>query len=210
MPDPATVLLFMSAVLVLNLTPGPDMIYVITRSLAQGARAGVAAATGAVAGSIAHTLCAVAGLSAILLTSATAFTAVKLAGAAYLIYLGVRALLRRRGELADKLRAGSPMATRRIMWQAFIIHTLNPKVAIFFVAFLPQFVGADDPSPATTLTILGAVYIVQAWAVNSMIALAAGGAKRLIADRPMVPTIMDRVSGVLFVALGVRLGLASR
>ncbi len=210
MPDPTTILLFMSAALVLNLTPGPDMLYVLTRSITQGASGGVAAATGGVGGSIAHTVFAVAGLSALLLTSAAAFTALKLAGAAYLVFLGVRALLGGKGSIRERLRAGAPLPLRRIMWEAFVIHTLNPKVAVFFLAFLPQFVRADSADPVMELAVLGTVFVFQAWAVNSLIAVAAGRVTKLVTARPWVATLMDRLAGVLFLGLGLRLALATR
>ncbi len=210
MPEPATILIFMAAALALNLTPGPDMVYVLTRSITQGPSGGVAAATGGLAGSLIHTVFAVLGLSAILLSSATAFTAVKLLGAAYLVCLGLRALLGRRGSIRERLRAGSPMPLRRIMWEAGVIHTLNPKVAVFFLAFLPQFVPADAASPALQLATLGAVYVVQAWAVNALIALAAGRVTRIVTTRRWVATALDKVTGTIFLAFGVRLAAAVR
>lgn len=210
MPEPLTILAFMLAALALNLTPGPDMLYVLTRSVTQGPSGGVAAATGGLAGSLAHTVFAVLGLSALLLTSATAFTVVKLLGAAYLVFLGVRALLGRRGSIRDRVRVGRPMSLRRIMGEAAIIHTLNPKVAIFFVAFLPQFVDPASPNPAVALAILGGVFIVQAWAVNSLIALGAGWVSRTIVARAWVARALDRLTGTIFLAFGVRLAVATR
>jgi threonine/homoserine/homoserine lactone efflux protein len=209
LPDPTTILLFMLAALALNLTPGPDMLYVLTRSTTQGAAGGVAAATGGLAGSLIHTVFAVLGLSAILLSSATAFTAVKLLGAAYLVYLGLRALLGSRGSIRDRLRAGAPMPLRRIMWEAGVIHTLNPKVAIFFLAFLPQFVPGDAARPAGQLATLGAVFVVQAWAVNSLIALAAGRVTRTVMTRAWVASALDKLTGTIFLAFGVRLAAAT-
>ncbi len=210
MPEPTTIALFMAAALALNLTPGPDMLYVLTRSISQGASGGVAAATGGLAGSLIHTVFAVLGLSAILLSSASAFTVVKLLGAAYLVWLGARSLLGRRGSIRERLRVGRPMPLRRIMWEAGVIHTLNPKVAIFFMAFLPQFVAADAARPALQLATLGAVFVVQAWAVNSLIALAAGRVTRIVMTREWVAAALDKVTGTVFIAFGVRLAGAAR
>jgi threonine/homoserine/homoserine lactone efflux protein len=201
--------LFMLAALALNLTPGPDMLYVVSRSIGQGARAGVMAATGGLLGSVVHTVAAVLGLSAILLSSAAAFTIVKFAGAAYLAFLGVRALLRMRGASGRTLQARSPASMRRVFLEAFTIHTLNPKVAIFFIAFLPQFIDPAGASPTLALAILGSVFVVQAWVVNSLIACAAASVRRALAS-PRITRWLDGVTGVLFLGFGTRLALAAR
>ncbi|MEY2529861.1 MAG: hypothetical protein QOJ05_1951, partial [Verrucomicrobiota bacterium] len=134
--------LFLTTGILLNLTPGPDTVYILGRSIAQGRRAGVASALGISVGSIFHTGAAALGLSAFLATSAWAFTAVKLAGAAYLIFLGVRALLERNQDLSipAHFKQKDPAAAFR---QGILTNVLNPKVALFFLAFLPQFIDAN-------------------------------------------------------------------
>ena len=209
MPSPTDIALFMLAALALNLTPGVDMVYVLTRSITQGASGGVAAATGGLAGSLVHTAFAVAGLSALLLSSSVAFTAVKLAGAAYLVFVGVRALAGRRGPIHDVLVAGRPMRLRAIMAEAAVIHTLNPKVAVFFLAFLPQFVDPGASDAALGLALLGGIFVVQAWAVNSLIALGAGRVAGLIRGRAWLAPWLDGLTGTIFVSLGLRLAAAT-
>ena len=209
MPDLPTILLFMAAGLALNLTPGPDMLYVLTRSLTQGAGAGVLASTGAMIGGLLHTLGAVAGLSAILLASSEAFAIVKLAGGAYLVLLGLRALLGSRGSLRDQIHAGRPLSPRRIMTEAGVIHALNPKVAIFYLAFLPQFIDPASAGASLGLLTLGLVYLVQAWGVRCVIALGAARVGALLTGRAWIAPWIDRLTGTIFLAFGARLAAAS-
>ncbi|MEO1128967.1 MAG: LysE family translocator [Planctomycetota bacterium] len=209
MPTAEIIALFMLAALALNLTPGPDMLYVVSRSIGQGASAGVMAATGGLLGSVVHTVAAVLGLSAVLMSSATAFTIVKFAGAGYLAFLGVRALLRMRSGTDSAPEARAPASMRRVFLEAFTIHTLNPKVAIFFLAFLPQFIDPAGASPALGLAVLGSVFVVQAWAVNSLIACAAASVRRALAN-PRITRWLDGATGVLFLGFGARLAFAAR
>src|SRR5687767_690097 len=155
--------LFVVSGILLNLTPGQDTFYIIGRSLAQGRRAGILSVLGIVSGSVVHTVAAAFGLSAILASSASAFLVVKLAGAAYLVYLGVGMLLDRS---ADALPAGSEQAagfTRDSAWAIYraglLTNVLNPKVALFFLAFLPQFVDPAASSKVAAFLFLGAVFI---------------------------------------------------
>jgi len=141
-------LLFIGAGLILILVPGPDMIYLLSRCIAQGRRAGVLAALGINAGGYVHLTAAITGLSAILLTSALAFTAVKWAGAAYLIYLGVGALRSRTGPVSVSTKGLTGQSARAIFWQGFISDVLKPKVAIFFLALLPKFVHTQGDARA--------------------------------------------------------------
>src|SRR5436190_14868484 len=137
--------IFVGAVVVLGLAPGPDMAYMLTRTIAQGRKAGVVAAVGINVGAYAHVLAAVAGLSAILATSSFAFTVVKWIGACYLVWIGIQALTKS-ASLALQGNAADPLALKTIFWQGFLSDLLNPKVALFFLAFLPQFVdyGSGD------------------------------------------------------------------
>ena len=204
---PTTLLLFASASLVLNLTPGPDMLYCLSRSLGQGWKGAAAAALGNLAGSLVHTAFVVAGLSALLVASSTAFTIVKLAGAAYLVYLGVRALLSKaRGPHAAPRPPASLAGVAR---ESFVIHTLNPKTAVFFLAFLPQFVVRGAGDPTLQLAVLGLWFTVQAALVLATIGvIAAWGGRRLrVSER--VGLWLRRATGVLFIAFGARLALAT-
>ena len=159
MPPASTIGLFVATTAVFLLVPGPAVMYVVTRSVSQGRRAGLVSVAGIHTGSLAHVAAAVLGLSALLATSATAFTAVKIAGAAYLVYLGVRALLDSGGDLA---RSASlpPRSYRRLFADGVVVNVLNPKTAVFFVAFVPQFLG---PGGATSqLLVLSVVFVAIA------------------------------------------------
>src|SRR4029078_3520564 len=142
--------LFVVAGLLLNITPGPDMTYIAARAAAGGFRAGGAATLGITAGCVVHTLAAAAGLSVLLATSAAAFSVVKWCGAAYLLYAGIRLVVSggRPARGAEPNVLLPPAAASRIFREAFVINVLNPKVALFFLAFLPQFIDADAPSQA--------------------------------------------------------------
>lgn len=165
--------LFVLSGILLNLTPGQDTFFILGNSLGAGRRAGVAAALGIAAGSIVHTLAAALGLSAILATSATAFTVVKLLGAAYLIYIGVRALSSRT-LLPDTLVAGDAVAARLAFRRGIVTNLLNPKVALFFLAFLPQFVDPGAGQAWLQVLTLGAVLVAIGLSVDLLYALAAG------------------------------------
>jgi threonine/homoserine/homoserine lactone efflux protein len=202
--------LFIGTGILLNLTPGQDTMFILGRSLAGGLRAGVASAFGIAVGSIGHTLAAALGFSAILATSAAAFTLVKLLGAGYLIYLGLK-LLRSKAAAMDAqgAAASASAAADAAPWgcfrQGIITNILNPKVALFFLAFLPQFIDPSSPTKAVAFLALGATFITTGlvWCL-----VLAGGAARLRAffqRNPNVRTIIDRSIGALFVALGVRL-----
>lgn len=200
--------LFVLAGLLLNVTPGADTLYIVARGTMQGARAGAVAAFGIGAGCIVHTLAAALGLSAILATSATAFTTVKWIGAAYLVYLGATLLASRPRPAAPAALPPAPLA--RVFAQGFLTNVLNPKVALFFLAFLPQFIDADAPRKAAAFLFLGAVFNVNGTLWNLLVAwLSATVAQRFSANST-VATWLRRSAGAAFVALGVRLGLAER
>jgi len=198
--------LFLGTGILLNLTPGQDTMFIIGRSLSGGLRSGLASAFGIAAGSVCHTLAATLGFSAILATSATAFTAVKLAGAAYLIYLGGKMLLSRAVALPEGAPAAGGSGTARSSFlQGILTNVLNPKVALFFLAFLPQFIDPGSPTKSLAFLALGATFISTGliWCL-----VLAGGAARLrgfFARNPTLRTMIDRVTGALFVTLGIRL-----
>lgn len=199
-------LLFITSGLLLNVTPGQDTMYIVGRSLSQGRRAGLLSVLGISAGSVVHTLAAAFGLSAILATSAQAFVAVKLAGAAYLVYLGARMLLDRSRTLAVGTFDAEPGWA--VFRAGFITNLLNPKVALFFMAFLPQFVDPAAPSKTLAFLFLGAVFIVNGTLWCLVLAFGASAAASRLRAAPSAATILQRATGALFIGLGVRLAVS--
>ena len=205
--------LFIAAGLLLNVTPGPDMAYIAARAGTGGFRAGAAATLGITAGCVVHTLAAATGLSLVLATSATAFAIVKWCGAAYLAYAGVRLLLaavRDRAASAAPLETPSPARANVIFREALVINVLNPKVALFFLAFLPQFIDPAAARPALSLLFLGTLFNVNSLFVNLPVAwLAARAGERGRASVRAVRAMKGAV-GALFVFLAARLAAAER
>ena len=205
MPELPQLLLFIAAGWLLNLTPGPDVLYIVSHGLRSGARAGMVAALGIISGCFVHVFAAAAGLSALLATSATAFTLLKWTGAAYLLWMGVKLLLSHGGRL-DLASASAPEANLWAVWRrGFLTNVLNPKVALFFLAFVPQFIPADAAHPALSFLLLGVLFNINSLPVNLGYAwLAAWAARRvLLLQRAMC--WMDRAAGVLFIGFGLRL-----
>jgi threonine/homoserine/homoserine lactone efflux protein len=198
--------LFILAGILLNLTPGQDTAFIIGRSLTGTVRAGIAAALGVNTGSCVHTLAAAAGLSVLLVTFPKAFLAVKLAGAAYLIYLGTRLLLTRKeppaAETHPGLRGISPWSAYT---QGILTNVLNPKVALFFLAFLPQFINPLSPHKTLAFLALGATFISTGTIWCLVLAIAAARLRGFFAANPSVRTLIDRITGSVFVLLGLRL-----
>jgi len=201
--------LYVAASLALIATPGQDMLYVITRSLAQGRVAGLCSALGVCLGILVHTALAALGVGAILHASEMLFFALKLAGAAYLVYLGLRLVLSRDspriGGLGD--RRLSPLALIR---QGVLSNVTNPKIVLFFFAFLPQFVDPASAHPTREMVFLGVLYAVLALPVKSAVALAAGSLSERALRNPAAMKWMNRASGTVLVALGLRLAAAER
>jgi threonine/homoserine/homoserine lactone efflux protein len=201
--------LFVTTGILLNLTPGPDTLYILGRSVADGRRAGVASALGISVGSIFHTGAAALGLSAFLATSAWAFTFVKVAGGAYLIFLGVRALIERQRELsmpAHFKRRGAGAAFR----QGILTNILNPKVALFFLAFLPQFIDAGAPSKTLAFVFLGLTFVMTGTTWCLILAWFSNVFSARLRESPTVAAWLSRAVGSLFILLGLRLALAAR
>jgi threonine/homoserine/homoserine lactone efflux protein len=202
---------FIAAGLLLNITPGADILFIAGKSAAQGSKAGIIAALGIGTGCLFHILFAAFGLSVMLATSALLFTVVKLAGAAYLVYLGVSTLFSlRKMPAAEVVAAERPLSYSKIFWQGVLVNALNPKVALFFMAFLPQFVSPEAISPATSFIFLGCLFNCNGTLVN--ILFAAGSAK--IAGsfkhrRPLGRLLKTGVGG-LFIWLGMRLALTTQ
>ncbi len=203
MPEASQLVAFVVASVILGITPGPDIIYVITRAAAQGARAGLAAAAGLTTGIIGHTVFTVVGLSAIIAASAVAFTVIKIAGAAYLIYLGVR--MWRSGGAIDLANNASVQPIGAIYRQTIVMNLLNPKVALFFLAFLPQFVNPAAGPLAPQFALLGLLFMIVAFIVMSTAGLAAGQIRRLLTKSEMTGRWIQRAAGSVLIALGVRL-----
>ena len=175
MPEPSTLLLFSAAALALIVVPGPAVLYIVAQGIDRGRVAGVVSALGISAGGLVHVLAAAVGLSALIVSSATAFTIVKYAGAAYLIVLGLRRLLSRdEGEEATVARRERTLW--RTFWQGALVNVLNPKTALFFLAFLPQFVDVDQGHVAVQIAVLGLLFVTLALISDSVWGLAAGSA----------------------------------
>ena len=202
MPPAADLLAFLGATLALNVTPGPDMLYVIARSVGEGRGAGVVSALGISAGTVFHTAAVVLGVSGLLVASPVAYDVLRFAGAAYLAWLGIRALRARpRAEGEPEVE---PAGLAAIFRQGVITNVLNPKVAIFFLAFLPQFVDAARGNVTAQLLLLAALFITSGTLVNVVVALAAGRARAAV-RRAVATGVLSRVTGVVFLALALRL-----
>jgi threonine/homoserine/homoserine lactone efflux protein len=201
-------LFFVVASLVLIVTPGQDMILVMSRSIAQGASAGVATAAGVSLGLVGHTLLATLGLGAILRTSEWLFVALKLIGAAYLVYLGVQLLRTRHAELA--MSAGAPRSRWRLFLDGAFSNVSNPKIAIFYFAFLPQFVLPGAAHPTLSVGVLGLAFAALTFLVKGPVGLAAGTLSGWLRARPAALVWLFRSSGAVLVGLGLRLALERR
>jgi threonine/homoserine/homoserine lactone efflux protein len=201
--------LFIISGLLLNITPGPDTAYIVGRSVQMGWRGGAAAALGISAGCLVHVFAAAIGLSALLAASSVAFTAIKLIGAAYLLYIGIRMLLARPTASDDAPNTGTAdmLSLRQVFWQGALTNVLNPKVALFFLAFLPQFVAVDAPSKAVAFIALGFIFIFNGtmWCLG-VAAFAAKAAGRFRQSSRAVLWI-NRALGGVFIALGIRVAM---
>jgi threonine/homoserine/homoserine lactone efflux protein len=199
-----TYLVFVGASIVLCIVPGPDMIYLVSRAIAQGRRAGVMAALGINLGAYVHLAAAVLGISAILLTSAFAFTVVKWAGAAYLVYLGIQALRAKASPLVLDTEAAGRTG-RAIFWQGFVSDVLNPKVAMFFLAFLPQFISAEAENPLGQLLLLGLTVNVIGITTNLILVWLSSGITGALRGNEAIARWLHKAMGAVFIYLGVRL-----
>ena len=202
--------LFIVSGLLLNMAPGPDSLLIVTRSATQGWRAGSAAALGIGAGCTVHIAAAAFGLSAILATSAAAFAIVKYAGAAYRLYVGLSLLFSRRRHDAAPAPLQQPRPWRTIFLQGLATNLLNPKVAIFFLAFVPQFIDADAPNKALAFIVLGAIFNLNSMLWSHLLAVAGAQASRRLRVGAGALRWIDRSVGALFVSFGVKLALAQR
>jgi len=200
---------FFTAAILLNLAPGPDMAYILAQTAKRGIRAGFTAMFGIWTGAFVHVLLAALGLSAILATSAVAFAIVKYVGAAYLIYLGIQALLSK-GESLETTQTQAPKSLSSLYRQGILVSILNPKVAIFFLAFLPQFVEVGAGSVSAQLFLHGSLIIVVAAFVEPPLILIGGKLTNAMKSNVKISVWMDRGLGALFVWLGVKLAMSER
>ena len=214
--DASQLLLFIAAGLLLNLTPGPDVLYIVTNALRSGARAGVVAALGITAGCFVHIFAAALGVSALMAASNTAFTVLKWAGAAYLVVVGARMILARAPVAQDinatNLIAGyarnmRATALKRIFFQGFWTNVLNPKVALFFLAFVPQFIAPDVANKPLAFLLLGLLFNFNGLWVNVGWALTAAWMARRLGAVKAGMHWLERAAGLMFVGFGIRLAL---
>jgi threonine/homoserine/homoserine lactone efflux protein len=201
-------LFFIGASLVLIVTPGQDMLLVMSRSIAQGAGAGIVTAAGVSVGLVGHTLLATAGLGAILRTSQGLFLVLKLVGAAYLVFLGLQLLRAPRDRI--ELAGGAPRSLRRLFVDGALSNITNPKIAVFYFAFLPQFVRPTASQPTLSVFVLGLAFAGLTFLVKGPVGLGAGLLSGWLRKRPRVLVGLHRASGAVLLGLGVRLAFERR
>jgi len=202
MPD---LLLFLAASVAVTVAPGPDNLQVLARGMSQGRRAGLVAALGFSLGCLFHTLVAAVGLAAVLRSSPVAFQLIKYVGAAYLVWIGIQSLRARGGLAQGGAVAAVPLG--RVFRQSVLGNMMNPKVTLFFLVFLPQFVRADAPHAGWQMALLGVVFMLQTAVVFSLFGLCAGWLGGWLRRRPGAGRWLDRMAGAVFVGLGIRIAL---
>jgi threonine/homoserine/homoserine lactone efflux protein len=207
-PSSISLLGFVAAALVILLIPGPGVLYVVARSIEQGRRAGLVSVLGLSTGVFVHIAAAVAGISAVLLASATAFGIIKTLGAGYLIYLGLRALIARR--TADGIETTVPRATHRLFMDGVFVSILNPKIAVFFIAFLPQFAEPSRGPIPQQILLLGLIYVALALITDSGYALLADRVRHLLGGRIARGSLPRYVSASVYLGLGVGTALTGQ
>ena len=197
--------LFIVASALLAIAPGPDVIYVLTRGIAQGPKAGIAAALGFATGCIFHTLLAALGIAALIRSSELAFDAVRYAGAAYLVWIGIQALRHRSAFSIGQ--AGEAKALAAIYRQSVIGNILNPKVTLFFLAFLPQFVDTQAGHVALQMALLGLIFMAETIVIFGAIAVFSGWIGAWVRRKPAIGARLNVFAGLTFIALGIRVAL---
>lgn len=212
MPDSTQLLMFIAAGWLLNLTPGPDVLYIVSSALKSGVRAGMVAALGIVSGCFVHVFAAALGVGALLATSATAFTLLKWAGAAYLMWMGVKLLLAKGGGSSIVPVGVSAEVAAVNLWrvyrQGFLTNVLNPKVALFFLAFVPQFIAPGTEDKVTAFLLLGLLFNLNSLPINFGYAWLAGWASRRVGAVQRAMHWMDRAAGLMFIGFGLKLALS--
>ena len=211
MPDTTELLMFMAAGWLLNLTPGPDVLYIVSSALKSGVRAGLVAALGIVSGCFVHVLAAALGVGALLATSATAFTVLKWVGAVYLVWMGAKLLRAQGGSSVVPMvpeALHEPADLGDIFRRGFLTNVLNPKVALFFLAFVPQFIALGTENKVTAFLLLGLLFNLNSLPINFGYAWLAGWASRRVGAVQRALRGMDRAAGVMFIGFGLRLALS--
>jgi threonine/homoserine/homoserine lactone efflux protein len=208
MPDATTFAVFALACLAFLAIPGPSVFYIVTRSLVQGRRAGVTSMLGVQAGGLVHVVAAAFGVSALIASSATAFTVVKYAGAAYLVFLGLRKLLTRDIPEDVEIEPRAPRSTAELFGHGLVVNVLNPKTALFFLAFLPQFVDPDAGPVAPQMLVLGTLLVGLGVLSDGTYALVAAGAGNKLRSAARARRRLEKISGGVFVALGLAAAFA--
>jgi len=200
---------FVLAALLLNLTPGNDMLYIAARSTGQGVKAGIISALGIMVGCMVHILLAMVGLSAIIAKSALAFEIIKYIGAGYLIFLGVKAFAEKKTKFVLK-DTGNSLSLNKIFWQGVLTNVLNPKVALFFLAFLPQFINMDGLNTSWQILFLGSWFNIQGTLINIIIAMLFGKIGNWLNNSPRFIVLQQRITGIVLVGLGIKVALSSK
>lgn len=207
MPDPQSIITFAIASVALLLIPGPAVVYILNRSVSDGREAGLSAVAGLELGNLVHVLAAAAGLSAVLATSATAFNVVKWLGAGYLVFVGVRTLLSSPTSIRTDTTS---ISRRRAFLQGVVVNILNPKVALFFLSYLPQFIDPDNGAAWSQALVLGAIFVGIGCITDSTYALTASGLRSVLLTGRTLPFVQRYVAGTVFIALGVLASTSSR
>ena len=207
-PDPDVLALFMAAALALNVTPGPDMLYVAARSTSEGRRAGILSAFAIATGTLVHIASVALGLSALLAAVPMAYELLRISGAVYLVYLGIRTILRKGA--ANGATAPPPSSSWSVFRQGVLTNALNPKVALFFLAFLPQFVDPARGPVIMQVVFLGLLFNASGTLVNVAVALGASGVAARLRQSAGLQDIARKVTGGIFILLGLRLAFGER
>jgi threonine/homoserine/homoserine lactone efflux protein len=209
MPTLETLLIFTAAALLMNISPGPSNFYVVSRSVAQGWRGGAVAASGLAIGGLVHVVAAAFGVSALFHYFPAAYAVLKLAGAGYLVYLGIRYLMGGNGSAAGSPEAGR-RPHRRILTESILVEVLNPKTALFFLAFLPQFVDVSRGPPAPQILLLGLIVMLSAVPCDLLVAVMSGSAARMLSRNARLARIQEYISGSILIALGLYVAQSER
>lgn len=206
MPSPSTIAAFATASFILLIIPGPAVLYIVNRSVSDGRTAGLAAVAGLTLGNLVHAIAAAVGLSAVLATSAAAFNTVKWLGAGYLVYIGVRTL-RHPPSVIDPTQPG--VSPRRAFTQGIVVNILNPKVALFFLSFLPQFIHPDVGRAGVQALVLGLVFVAMGACTDGLYSLLASGLRDVLLRGRWLPFVRRWVAGTVFIGLGLVAATAS-
>ena len=208
MIDQTTLITYLAVLLGFVFIPGPAVLLTLARASSSGTRVGIATGLGIAAGDLIHTIMAVVGISAIILASAFAFSLIKYLGAAYLVYLGVRAIVEKVDPALPS--TGTRLTTKTAFRQAIVAEVLNPKSALFFLAFLPQFVSPENGLVWLQLVVLGVLFVLMGLLSTVIVAISAGGLGSFLRRNPVVVRWQGKVVGTIYCALGVRLALQER